>query len=155
MIDAGGPDSSDFFDAAVHISRTDQQFCMEAAADMSDIFEIIDNHGKNCHERILHILHVLALDTQEQIDYSRQVRVKIDSLALLFHDALRSALATSMTDESQSRLAAVLPPVEDQLRRMMETEASLWTESGVRTAPEWAVLRARARETLIKLGYKR
>ncbi|MGK5641044.1 hypothetical protein ACSNOK_22420 [Streptomyces sp. URMC 126] len=152
LSDEGRANDSDYLDTAVRISRTDQRFCAEAAADMADIFESIHSRGKDSHERVLHMLHVLALDAQRQIDYARQMRATIGSLALRFHDALRSAPAASMTDESRNRLAAALSPVEEQLRRMTETGAPLWKESGVRTAPEWAALRERARKALIELG---
>jgi hypothetical protein len=91
-----------------------------------------------------HSLSLLALDVVTTIAAVPNRCCNPDELALDF-DNFRAAVVSNFSAEMPAELVAVLARVDAAFRRI---HGGAWSEESVRTAPEWATVRGRARVAL-------
>lgn len=98
-------------------------------------------------------LLALAAEGSEAPPSAPERSVKAVELALAFDKVLTAALA-GLADELTEEQRAALLHVNRQLSKMgAQRDASPWTEGAVRSHPDWAEARSRARAAALLLGW--
>lgn len=105
------------------------------------------------YRRLVEVVRLVASPPEVQLAALPEWTCRGDEIALLFHEEMLTVRLLVESGAVSSQGLAVLKEIDRRFDEMSgELNAELWTDSAVRTRPEWQGTRVLAQEALSMMG---